>query len=35
MGASAKIADDVSFMKAHILDSTGFIELIMFMEDTY
>ena len=25
MGANAKIADDVSFMKAHILDSTGFI----------
>ena len=35
MGANAKIADDVSFMKAHILDSTGFIELIMFIEDTY
>ncbi len=34
MGANAKIADDVSFMKAHILDSTGFIELIMFIEDT-
>lgn len=35
MGANAKIGDDVSFMKAHILDSTGFIELIMFIEDTY
>ena len=35
MGANAKIADDESFMKAHILDSTGFIELIMFIEDTY
>lgn len=35
MGANAKIADDVSFMKSHILDSTGFIELIMFIEDTW
>jgi acyl carrier protein len=30
MGAGAKIADDVSFTKTHILDSTGFIELITF-----
>jgi acyl carrier protein len=35
MGAGAKIADDVSFTKTHILDSTGFIELITFIEDTY
>ena len=35
MGAKTNIADDVSFMKAHILDSTGFIELIMFIEETY
>jgi acyl carrier protein len=35
MGGKVTIADDTSFMKAHILDSTGFIELIMFIEDTY
>jgi acyl carrier protein len=35
MGANVTIADDASFMKGHILDSTGFIELIMFIEDTY
>ena len=26
MGGNVVIADDTSFMKAHILDSTGFIE---------
>jgi acyl carrier protein len=35
MGSNVTIADDASFMKGHILDSTGFIELIMFIEDTY
>jgi acyl carrier protein len=35
MGTNVTIADDASFMKGHILDSTGFIELIMFIEDTY
>ena len=35
MGSGAVIADDDSFMKNHILDSTGFIELIMFVEETY
>jgi acyl carrier protein len=35
MGGKVVIADDTSFMKGHILDSTGFIELITFVEDTY
>ena len=30
-----KIADDASFMETHILDSTGFIELIGFIEERY
>lgn len=35
MGSDAVIADDVSFMKTHILDSTGFIELVTFIEETF
>ena len=35
MGSNVVIADDASFMKGHILDSTGFIELIMFIEETF
>ena len=35
LGGKVTIADDTSFMKGHILDSTGFIELIMFIEETY
>ncbi len=35
MGGKVTIADETSFMKGHILDSTGFIELIMFIEETY
>jgi acyl carrier protein len=35
MGGNVTIGDDTSFMKDHILDSTGFIELIMFIEETY
>lgn len=35
MGGDATIADDVSFMDSHILDSTGFLELIMFIEETF
>jgi acyl carrier protein len=35
MGSDAAIADDVSFMKTHILDSTGFIELVTFIEETF
>lgn len=35
MGSDAVIADDVSFMKTHILDSTGFIELVTFIEEAF
>ncbi len=35
MSTGAAIADDASFMKGHILDSTGFIELILFIEETF
>lgn len=35
MSGHAVIADDTSFMNAHILDSTGFIELILFIEETF
>lgn len=35
MGGGVSVADDTSFMESHILDSTGFIELITFIEETY
>ncbi len=35
MGGGVTIADDTSFMADHILDSTGFIELITFVEETW
>ena len=35
MGGNVVIADDTSFMKGHILDSTGFIELILFIEESF
>ena len=35
MGSDVTIADDASFMEGHILDSTGFIELISFIEETF
>jgi len=35
MGGGVTIADDTSFMGDHILDSTGFIELITFIEETF
>jgi acyl carrier protein len=35
MGEGAAIADDASFMEEHILDSTGFVELVAFLEATY
>ncbi|BAU47905.1 acyl carrier protein [Sulfurifustis variabilis] len=36
MGGSAdEIRDDTSFMASHILDSTGFLELIAHLEETY
>ena len=35
MGSNAAIADDTSFMKGHVLDSSGFMELILFLEETF
>ncbi len=35
MGSDVEIRDDTSFMADHILDSTGFIELITFVEETF
>lgn len=35
MGGEIEIADDTSFMDNHVLDSTGFIELITFVEETF
>ncbi len=35
MGGDVAIADDASFMEEHILDSTGFIELITFIGETF
>ncbi|WP_411831857.1 acyl carrier protein [Pseudoxanthomonas mexicana] len=35
MGDAADYADDASFMDAQLLDSTGFLELVHFLEDTY
>lgn len=36
MGAQgAGFGDADSFMEQHVLDSTGFLELITFLEDTY
>jgi acyl carrier protein len=35
MAGHVEIADETSFMDDHILDSTGFIELITFVEETF
>lgn len=35
MGGAQEIADDASFIDQHIIDSTGFLELIAFVEDTF
>jgi len=36
MGArAAPLADGDSFLEHHILDSTGFLELVTFIEETY
>lgn len=35
MGSGAQINDDTSFMKNHILDSSGFMELILFLEENF
>ena len=34
-GTAADIQDDTSFIEGHILDSTGFIELIAYLEETF
>jgi acyl carrier protein len=31
----AEVGDDASFMAGHVLDSTGFIELITFVEERF
>jgi len=35
MGGKAEIPDDASFMDRHIIDSTGFLELISFVEQSF
>lgn len=35
MGGGVEIGDETSFMDEHLLDSTGFIELITFVEETF
>jgi acyl carrier protein len=35
MAGDVEIGDETSFMEDHILDSTGFIELITFVEETF
>jgi len=35
MGSAADIQYDTSFMERHIIDSTGFLELISFVEQTF
>jgi acyl carrier protein len=35
MGADGNYADDASFMDSQMLDSTGFLELVQFIEETY
>ena len=35
MGSAAEIPDDASFMEGHIIDSTGFLELISFVEESF
>jgi acyl carrier protein len=34
-GEGESLKDDTSFMEAGIIDSTGVLELIMFLEETY
>ena len=34
-GDGESLKDDTSFMEAGIIDSTGVLELIMFLEETY
>lgn len=30
-----EFSDDASFMEGHIIDSTGFLELVMYLEETW
>ena len=34
-GGAAELRDSDSFMDRHVIDSTGFLELVTFLEDTY
>jgi acyl carrier protein len=34
-GDAGKFTDSDSFMAKHVIDSTGFLELVSFIEDTY
>jgi acyl carrier protein len=34
-GEGAQFKDSDSFMERHVIDSTGFLELVTFLEDTY
>ena len=35
MDGRSAVGDDTSFMESHLLDSTGFIELVSFVEETF
>lgn len=35
MGRQVTLADSESFLERHLLDSTGFLELIGYIEETY
>lgn len=35
MGGEADFGDEASFVDNHIIDSTGFLELIMYLEETF
>ena len=35
MGAGLELADDESFMKSHVIDSVGVLELIAFLESRF
>lgn len=35
MCSDVSIADDASFMNGHVLDSSGFMELVIFLEETF
>lgn len=34
-GDADQLKDDDSFIEKHVIDSTGFLELVTFLEDTY